>query len=84
MKTAVSRSILLLALGLALAGCMTDKELAERNADRCAARGFKPNTDAFSDCIVQLENERDARREANRREMLEKPATPYIPTQSNR
>jgi hypothetical protein len=45
------------------------------------ARGYKPSTDAFADCVVRIEGERDARIERNRREMMERPAeTPRIGT----
>ena len=64
-----------------IAGCTSAKELAERNNERCVARGYTPDTDAFADCVVRIEGERDARIERNRREMMERPAeTPRIGT----
>jgi hypothetical protein len=70
---------LLLASGLCLlaAGCFsTAEQLAQRNSERCAARGHQPNTKLFNDCLAQLETERDLRTEARRREMVERSAVP--------
>ena len=39
------------------------------------ARGYKPGTDEFSDCVVRVDSERDQRMERNRRDMMEKPDT---------
>ena len=77
MTCSFTRSILLLALSVLLASCITSAEqVAQRNNERCEARGYKPGTDAFSDCVVRVESERDARTEARRREAIEKPALP--------
>jgi hypothetical protein len=77
MTRSVSRSILLLALSLPAAGCSTTAEqLAQRNNERCAARGYQPNTDAFNDCIVRLETERTVRADARHRELTETPGIP--------
>lgn len=81
MTYSFGRTVLLLALSALLAGCITTAEqVAQRNEERCEARGYKPGTDAFSDCVVRIESERDQRRESRRREALE---TPNIPP-SNR
>ena len=73
----MSRSILAVALCLLAAGCITTAEqVAKRNEDRCAARGYQPNTDAFKDCVVRIETDRTQRMETNRREALEKPDNP--------
>jgi hypothetical protein len=73
------RPILLLALSALVAGCATSPEqLAQRDGDRCAARGLQPNTKAHDDCLTQLQNQRDARNQARHRELVERPApTPY-------
>lgn len=76
MSYSFCRPALLLVLGLLVTSCASSAQLAQRNEERCANRGFEPKSDAFSNCIVQLENERDARMESRRREMLEKP---YVP-----
>jgi hypothetical protein len=70
------RLALPLLLGLLTAGCATSAQLAQRDEQRCIDRGYQPKTDAFADCVVRMGNDRDARTEARRREMVE---TPYIP-----
>ena len=72
----MTRFILLSLLGALLAGCTSAAQIAQRNEERCQARGYQPKTDAFQDCLVQLENERSARGEQRRREMLEQSAAP--------
>ena len=75
------RSVLLLALSVLAAGCITTAEqAARRNEERCVARGYQPKTDAFNDCVVRLETERDQRMESRRREALEKPDNPTAST----
>jgi len=77
MTRSVSRSILLFALSLPVVGCaMTAEQVAQRNNERCAARGYQPNTDAFSDCIVRLETERTLRADARHRELTETSGIP--------
>ena len=77
MTRSVSRSILLLALSVAVVGCaMTAEQVALRNNERCTARGYQPNTDAFADCIVRLETESTVRRDARHRELTETSGAP--------
>jgi hypothetical protein len=72
-----SRSILTLALGTLVTGCITTAEQqAQRNEERCAARGYQPKTGPFNDCVVRLESERSQRMESNRRYQLEKSDNP--------
>jgi hypothetical protein len=71
------RSILPLALCLLLAGCASATQLAQRDSDRCAARGYQPNTDEFKDCIVRLETERTVRTDVRHREMMERSSAPW-------
>jgi hypothetical protein len=73
-------SMLLLLAGLALAGCTSAADLAKRDNERCTARGLTPNTDTYSNCLLQLEGDRGARIEQRRREMLEKPFDPSTNT----
>jgi hypothetical protein len=73
------RAAMMLALGLALAGCASTAQIAQRNEERCAARGYQPKTDQFADCVVRLESERTERMESRRREALEKPYIPPLP-----
>jgi hypothetical protein len=71
------RSILGLMLCTAVAGCITTGEqLADRNNERCKARGLQPDTKNFNDCLAQLETEHDLRIESNRRAMTERSAAP--------
>jgi hypothetical protein len=73
----MTRFILLTLLGASLAGCITSAEqIAQRNEERCQARGYQPKTDAFADCVTRLETERSVRGEQRRREMLEQSAAP--------
>jgi hypothetical protein len=71
------RSILPLALCLLVASCASTTQLAQRDSDRCAARGYQPNTDDFKDCIVRLETERTVRTDARHREMMERSSAPW-------
>jgi hypothetical protein len=57
-------------------GCSSREQLAQRNQERCEARGYQPKTDAYDDCVVRLESERDVRTESRRLEMLEKSSNP--------
>jgi hypothetical protein len=69
--------MLTLALAMLVTGCVTTAEQqAQRNEERCAARGHQPKTDAFNDCVVRTESERSQRMESNRRYQLEKPDNP--------
>jgi len=73
----MTRFILLTLLGALLAGCASSPEqIAQRNEERCQARGYQPKTDGFADCVTRLESERSARGEQRRREMLEQSAAP--------
>jgi len=77
MKSFSCRPILLLALTALVAGCASSAEqLAQRNNERCAARGLQPNTDAFADCVTRLDNERDVRMQSRHRDLLEKTTVP--------
>jgi hypothetical protein len=73
----VRRTAAVLALGLLVAGCASSAQVTQNNEERCAARGYQPKTDDFNNCVVQLEGERQQRMENNRREMMEKPFTPW-------
>ena len=69
MNTARLLSLALLAP--LLAGCLTSSpQVTQSNEDRCAARGHKPDSKAFSDCIALIgkraraEHGRPAQRDA--------------------
>ena len=73
------RSVLLLAISVLAASCsslMSPEQLAQRNEERCTARGYQPKTDAFADCIVRLETERDTRMQSVHREAAERNGIP--------
>jgi hypothetical protein len=73
----MTRNLLLLSmLAALLVGCASAKDIAERNEERCRARGLEPKTDRYEECLRQLETERDTRMEKRRREELERPAIP--------
>jgi hypothetical protein len=76
MKRRFPRLAPLLLLAALAAACTSAKQLAERNNERCVARGYTPGTDAFADCVVRIEGEGQARMERNRREMMERPGGP--------
>ena len=77
MTRSLCRSTLGLALGILVTGCITTAEQqAQRNEERCVARGYQPKTDEFKDCVVRIETERSQRMESNRRQLLEKPDNP--------
>ena len=73
----IPRLILSLALSLFVAGCSSVSQLAQRDNERCAARGLQPNTDAYMNCLVSLETERKLRMDARHRELVERSDTPY-------
>ena len=80
MRSSHCRTILLLALSVLATGCVTTAEQqAKHNEERCVARGYKPGTDEFADCVVRVDSERDLRMEKNRRELMEKPDGPSLP-----
>jgi hypothetical protein len=74
----LTRSIVLLVLTTALAGCLTasPEQIAQRNADRCTARGYQPNTKEFEECVTRIETERGLRMQTRHQEMLERSAAP--------
>ncbi len=71
------RSILPLALGLLLAACASTEQAAQRDNERCVARGLQPETKNFNECMTQLETERVMRKDARYREQIEKSANPF-------
>ena len=70
------RPIFLLILSALVASCTSAGQLAQRDNERCVSLGLQPKSDAFSDCVVQMESERQQRMDNNRREMMEKPFIP--------
>jgi hypothetical protein len=72
----IVRTMLAVVFALALAGCQTAAQLAQRDEERCAARGYKPDSDDFKNCLVQLETERKLRVDRRHQEMVERSANP--------
>jgi hypothetical protein len=56
---------------LALCGCAADRgRVAAADANVCAGYGFKPGTDGFSSCRMQLQMQRNDHNEAARRDII--------------
>jgi hypothetical protein len=74
----LSRAFVVLALGALVSGCLTSspERVAERNSERCVARGHQPNTKEFDDCMTRIETERGLRMQSRHQEMLERSAAP--------
>jgi uncharacterized protein YecT (DUF1311 family) len=63
---------------LAAACAVTAEQQAQRDNERCSARGLQPESKAHDDCVSALANQRDARMQRGHRELVERPApTPY-------
>ena len=64
--------------GLVAACAATAEQQAQRDDDRCAARGLQPQSKAHDDCVIGLRAQRDVREQQRHRELVERPAaTPY-------
>lgn len=59
-----ARLVFVLAAGLLAGGCNTTSKLEQRSADetRCRSYGFRPASDAFAKCLLQLDLDRSADR----------------------
>jgi len=66
-----------LALGLLLAGCATQAQVAERNQQRCVNRGYQPGTTDFEKCMQLVDNERQERLDNRRQEWMLKSGNPF-------
>jgi hypothetical protein len=62
----ISRLFLAAAATLALGACNTTSQIEQRAADqtRCREYGFRPGSDAFSKCLLQVDLDRSADRRA--------------------
>lgn len=70
------RMMILAGVALALVGCTTPEERMARYRDRCQNTfGFTPNTEAFSNCLMQQENQRQRSIDA----ALAAPMPVYVP-----
>jgi hypothetical protein len=63
--------------GLVAACAATAEQQAQRDDERCAARGLQPSTKAHDDCVVGLRAQRDVREQQRHRELVERPAPTY-------
>ncbi|MGJ0506800.1 MAG: hypothetical protein ACR652_06605 [Methylocystis sp.] len=61
-----------LAAGLLLGACETTSPAQQRAADdaRCRSYGFRPGTDGFSKCLLDIDLDRSADRRARREELM--------------
>jgi hypothetical protein len=48
------RIVVIACVTLSLAGCMSRAESLRRDEDKCRSEGFKPNTQAFAECMRRL------------------------------
>jgi uncharacterized protein YecT (DUF1311 family) len=70
------RTIVVLVLSALVAACaMTAEQQAQRDGDRCTARGLQVNSKAHDECITGLQNQRDARLQQRHQELVERPTT---------
>jgi hypothetical protein len=62
----------LLAMAAALGACQTTSPAEQRAADesRCRTYGFKRGSDAFSQCLLDIDLDRSADRRASRTQMM--------------
>ena len=76
MEGAAMKMKIVLAGLVMLAGCATPEERLARYRARCERDfGFTPNTDAFSNCLMQQENQRQRSIDA----ALAAPMPVYVP-----
>ena len=60
-----------------VAGCATSPEQqAQRDDERCAARGYKSQTKEHDECISGLQGQREVRMQQRHQELVERPAIP--------
>jgi hypothetical protein len=72
------RFIVLAMLTGFVAGCGTSAEQqAQRDDERCAGRGYRPNSKEHDDCVRGLQASRDVRMQRRHQELVERPATPF-------
>lgn len=68
MSKMLIRLAALAATALFLAGCQTAAEVRANDEDKCRAYGFRPNTDAFAECLQRIDLDRRAAFRATRME----------------
>jgi hypothetical protein len=80
MSTFPIRFAALAATALLLAGCQTAAEMRANDENKCRAYGFRPNTDAFAECLQRIDLDRRADFRATRMDpiMWERPTVIYV------
>ncbi len=58
------RTIAAIALALAASGCITPAEQRAIDEARCSSYGFRPKTDGFASCLLDVDLDRSANRRA--------------------
>jgi hypothetical protein len=68
------------ATALLLAGCQTAAEIRANDENKCSAYGFRPNTDAFAECLQRIDLDRRADFRATRMDpiMWDRPVYVYV------
>lgn len=80
MSTYLIRFAALAATALLLAGCQTAAEMRANDENKCRAYGFRPNTDAFAECLQRIDLDRRAEFRATRMDPIlwERPMVVYV------
>nr|WP_298101170.1 hypothetical protein [uncultured Shinella sp.] len=80
MSKTLIRFAALAATALLLAGCQTAAEMRAHDEDKCRAYGFRPNTDAFAECLQRIDLDRRADFRATRMDPIlwERPMVVYV------
>lgn len=80
MSTYLTRFAALAAAALLLAGCQTAAEMRANDENKCRAYGFRPNTDAFAECLQRIDLDRRAEFRATRMDPIlwERPMVVYV------
>jgi hypothetical protein len=70
------RTTLLLAVSLLAGACATSPERqAQLDNERCSARGHQAGSKEHDDCVSTFVSQRDARQQAQHRELVERRVT---------
>ncbi|WP_421580113.1 hypothetical protein [Shinella sp. M31] len=80
MSTFLIRFAALAATALLLAGCQTAAEMRANDENKCRAYGFRPNTDAFAECLQRIDLDRRAEFRAARMDpfLWNQPSVIYV------
>lgn len=80
MSTYLIRFAALAATALLLAGCQTAAEVRANDENKCRTYGFRPNTDAFAECLQRIDLDRRAEFRATRMDPIlwERPMVVYV------